>query len=348
MNTSKQINVMVILIFLLLIALGAYTLFDPTREANARAAQTDLLAQRGAALFVGNCRPCHGDIGQGRIGPALNRPELRDPATREQNQQFVHDTIMCGRVGTLMPTWGQAEGGPLDDEQIRDLVTLITVDPNDAWNTYVAPMSEAANQIATPAAVADLLKGSITGSAASVCGQSIAKAATVAATAGTPSTTLTEDATDNAFSATSFTVPAGQPVTLTFNNKGSATHNWHVTDAKGANDQDVTTGATGTNGGQSTTITFTINTAGTYHFQCDFHPTQMLGVLFVVPPGGGAAGAAPAATGTAPAAATPSGAAIPGTTTTPVPSSAPSAGTPAVGSGIGSTSSPTPAATRAP
>jgi plastocyanin/mono/diheme cytochrome c family protein len=303
MNTSKQINIMVILIFLLLIALGAYTLFDPTREANARANQEDLLAQRGAALFVANCRPCHGDVGQGRIGPALNRADLRDPAKREQLQQFVHDTIECGRVGTLMPTWGQQEGGPLDEEQIRDLVTLITVDPNDAWNRYVAPESEAANQVATPPAIADLLKGSITGSTASVCGQSVAKAATVAATPGTPSTTLTEVATDNEFSDTSFTVPAGQPVTLTFQNKGSATHNWHVTDARDANGQEVTTGATGTNGGQSTTVTFTITTPGTYHFQCDFHPTQMLGTLFVVPAGGAApAAAAPATASAAPSA----------------------------------------------
>src|SRR6476469_7274219 len=150
MNTSKQINLMVLLIFVLLIALGAYTLFDPTRQQDARQEQTDLLAQRGASLFATNCRPCHGDVGQGRIGPALNRPELRDPAKLNANQTFVRDTISCGRVGTLMPTWGADHGGPLDAEQIRGLVTLITVDPNDAWNNYVKPLSEEANKISTP------------------------------------------------------------------------------------------------------------------------------------------------------------------------------------------------------
>lgn len=307
MNTSKQINIMVALIFLLLIALGAYTIFDPTRQQEAAAIQTDLLAQRGASTFSANCRPCHGDTGQGRIGPALNRPDLRDPAKLDVNQQFVRDTITCGRVGTLMPTWGQSEGGSLSDEQIRELVTLITIDPNDAWNSYVAPDSATLNVVATPAPVEDLLKGSITGSQASVCGQKVANTTpTVQATPGTASTSLSETASDNngaspnKFSDTSFTVPAGQAVTMDFSNKGAAIHNWHVTDVKDAGGKDIVTSTTGTLGGQSTTITFTVSSEGTYHFQCDFHPTEMLGTLFVLGPSGAGAPAA----GTAPAAAT--------------------------------------------
>jgi plastocyanin/mono/diheme cytochrome c family protein len=301
MNTSKQINVMVLLIFLLLIVLGVYTLFDPIRQQQARATQTDLLAQRGAVLFVTNCRPCHGDVGQGRIGPALNRPDLRDPAKLAQNQAFVTDTIECGRVGTLMPTWGAAHGGPLDDEQVRDLVTLITVNPNDAWNNYVRPLSEAANQVATPAAVADLLKGSITGATDSVCGQKVASgnAGPPPATPGTPSTRLNQTMTDNKFSATDFTVPAGQAVTIAVSNQGNAIHNWHVTDVKDPSGKDITTGDTGVLGGQSANLTFTVSQAGTYHFQCDFHPTEMLGTLFVAGAGGSAAPAGGAATAAA-------------------------------------------------
>jgi plastocyanin len=37
----------------------------------------------------------------------------------------IKNTITCGRVGTAMPTWGQAHGGSLSDEQIRQLRTLI-------------------------------------------------------------------------------------------------------------------------------------------------------------------------------------------------------------------------------
>jgi plastocyanin/mono/diheme cytochrome c family protein len=346
MNTSKQINVMIILMFFLLIVLGAYTLFDPSRQQDAREGQSDLLAQRGASLFVLDCRPCHGDVGQGRVGPALNRPDLRDPAKRDQLQAFVRDTITCGRVGTLMPTWGADHGGALDNEQIRDLVTLITVDPNDAWNRYVRPQSEEANKVATPSAVEDLLKGSLTGSTDSVCGQKVATSATAPpATPGAPSTSLNESATDNKFAATDFTAPAGQAVTLAFSNQGNAIHNWHVTDAKDASGKDVTTGATGTLGGQSTTTTFTIAQPGTYHYQCDFHPTEMLGTLFVV----GAQGAG------APSAATPNPAAVPGTTPVAVPTAgatlgtATATGTPPTGSTtLSAGATPTATGTRAP
>jgi plastocyanin/mono/diheme cytochrome c family protein len=338
MNTSKQINIMVILMFLLLIVLGVYTLFDPFREKQAADTQTDLLAQRGATLFVTNCRPCHGDVGQGRIGPALNRPDLRDPAKLAQNQAFVMDTIECGRVGTLMPTWGQQFGGPLDDEQVRDLVTLITINPNDAWNRYVRPLSEAANQVATPAAVADLLKGSITGSTDSVCGQKVASgsAGPPPATPGTPSTTLTETTTDNKFSNTDYTVPALAAVSIAVTNQGNAVHNWHVTDAKDANGNEITTGDTGILSGQSVNLTFNITTPGTYHFQCDFHPTEMLGTLFVanasgVVPGGGGGGTSATPAAGASSTAAPSGSATAAATASTIPAAgAPSSATPGV------------------
>jgi len=317
MNTSKQINIMVALIFLLLITLGAITIFDPMRQQQARETQTEVLAQNGATTYAANCRQCHGDSGQGRVGPALNRADLRDPNKLDQNWGFVTDTISCGRVGTVMPTWGQANGGPLSDEQIRELVTLITgadpvsqaheVDPAAAWDNYVAPLSATANAVATPLAVADILAGQATGATASICGQKIASTAAAAppATPGAPSTSLSETATDDKFSATAFTIPAGQSVTLSFANQGTAIHNLHVTDVKDSSGKDITSSATGTLAGQSVSVTFSVTAAGTYHFQCDFHPTEMLGTLFVAGPGGTvpAAGAA-TATGTASAAGT--------------------------------------------
>jgi plastocyanin len=40
--------------------------------------------------------------------------------------KLITNTITCGRVGTAMPAWGESQGGPLSDEQIRQLMTLIT------------------------------------------------------------------------------------------------------------------------------------------------------------------------------------------------------------------------------
>ena len=349
MNTSKQVNIMVVLIFLTLIALGIYTLVDPARQQNAKANQLDLLASRGAAEFAQYCRPCHGDIGQGRIGPPLNpvyrkqvgRSNLTDPAALTENQLFVTNTITCGRVGTLMPTWGQAQGGPLSDEQIRNLVALITQDPNDAWNTYVKPDSAAANAIATPPAVADLLQGSITGQKDSVCGQSTAGPAGAAAAAPVatgaaavqatpaPSTSLTETTTDNKYSDTVFTIPAGQPVTITVTNKGQALHNFHVLNVQGADGKPVQTALV--NPGSSTKFTFTITKPGTYQFHCDVHPTQMIGTLNVVGSTAAAATAAASVVANNAATAAPASGAQPNPSTgtgigTPAPSATPSEG----------------------
>jgi mono/diheme cytochrome c family protein/plastocyanin len=42
--------------------------------------------------------------------------------------KLLTNTITCGRVGTAMPAWAQSQGGTLSDEQIQQLVTLITLD----------------------------------------------------------------------------------------------------------------------------------------------------------------------------------------------------------------------------
>lgn len=51
---------------------------------------------------------------------------LLDPAALTDKVKLVTNTIICGRVGTGMQPWSQAQGGPLSDEQIRQLTVLIT------------------------------------------------------------------------------------------------------------------------------------------------------------------------------------------------------------------------------
>ena len=66
------------------------------------------------------------------------------------------------------------------------------------------PDSEAANKVATPLAIEEITKGSLTGSQQSVCGQKVAVAVPlVPATPGVPTANLSETATDNKFSETS-------------------------------------------------------------------------------------------------------------------------------------------------
>jgi plastocyanin len=102
-----------------------------------------------------------------------------------------------------------------------------------------------------------------------------AQATPAAAVAGAQP--LKETTTDNKYSTTKFTAKANAPITVTVTNNGQALHNFHITDATDANGQPIKTDLTAA--GASSTVTFTIAKPGTYNFQCDVHPTEMMGTL---------------------------------------------------------------------
>jgi len=120
-------------------------------------------------------------------------------------------------------------------------------------------------------------------SANAVAGAPVATVATATGTgvAGAAASAggLTETTTDNKFSSTSLSATAGAPTNLVFTNKGAAIHNWHLLDVKDADGKDIKVDLL--EGGKSQTISFTIGKSGTYHFQCDVHPTEMKGTLKV-------------------------------------------------------------------
>ena len=150
MNTSKQVNVMIGLLFVTFLILSAYLVNESNRQDVESAEITERNAERGARLFVQNCRTCHGLDGSGGIGAAVNSDAfliLEDgnayglPATPDaeavQIRTYLRETIECGRPGTYMQTWSQRYGGSLSDTQINHLVTLITNDPSgkhDFWD----------------------------------------------------------------------------------------------------------------------------------------------------------------------------------------------------------------------
>jgi mono/diheme cytochrome c family protein len=147
MNTSKQINIMILLLFASVLVTGGYTLWDSTRANEADDEQLHSTIRRGAYLFSQNCRTCHGDAGEGgaaadrlREAPALNRADLRgevDGVTTDVTfataYKLVYDSISCGRVGKFMPPWAQIQGGTLNDEQIKQLTVFITQGGDEGW-----------------------------------------------------------------------------------------------------------------------------------------------------------------------------------------------------------------------
>ena len=146
MNTNKQILAMVVLLFLGVVSLGAYTWFEAGTRTDAKDFQAVEAAERGALLFAKNCRVCHGNAGLGRVGhPQLIGPALNNPANtlafRSGNanalgeiQARFRDTIACGRNGALMPPWAVEQGGSLNFSHIANLAALVSTNAGNAWD----------------------------------------------------------------------------------------------------------------------------------------------------------------------------------------------------------------------
>ena len=74
---------------------------------------------RGAALYAAACGICHEAENRATMVPDLSARTF--PAERE----YWVNLITAGKPGTLMPAFGQNEGGPLDAGQINSLVDYL-------------------------------------------------------------------------------------------------------------------------------------------------------------------------------------------------------------------------------
>ena len=86
-------------------------------------------AEIGMRLYRSRCTVCHGENGQGTIGPSLKN----DSVLTAVSNGFLHDTIVRGRPGTAMPAWRQ-----LSSEDVADLIALLR-----SWQ--IQPLKDLAN-----------------------------------------------------------------------------------------------------------------------------------------------------------------------------------------------------------
>ncbi|MFN0055387.1 MAG: c-type cytochrome [Planctomycetales bacterium] len=75
----------------------------------------------GLTLYRSRCTVCHGEAGEGKIGPSINNQAM----LRVVSNEFLHDTLVRGRPGTAMPAWRQ-----LSSEDVVDLIALLR-----SWQT---------------------------------------------------------------------------------------------------------------------------------------------------------------------------------------------------------------------
>ena len=146
---------LLMLLFLALFLPLYFVFFENQRSNDAALRQREESIKRGAAIFAqakpgahgfqAGCARCHGTYAGGGVVPQFKAsatsdavdypaPSLNDVFKRQIVEQkktprdayrFVYNTIAQGRPGTPMPTWGLGYGGPMNDQQIEDVINYL-------------------------------------------------------------------------------------------------------------------------------------------------------------------------------------------------------------------------------
>jgi mono/diheme cytochrome c family protein len=114
---------------------------EPARQQAAAAKEQTQSVRLGEATFEEFCARCHGDQAQGGVVKRYVAPGVKGAKPTDVQAPNLHEiyqrhpdedvatvawtTIQKGRPPTPMPTWGVRYGGPMNDQQITDLVNYI-------------------------------------------------------------------------------------------------------------------------------------------------------------------------------------------------------------------------------
>src|SRR5688572_25770235 len=104
-------------------------LTEPRLEAEITAQQITRV-ERGYLVYEANCARCHGEQGEGGIGPVLNR---QDKLFAHLNEDYIKNVLtvggryVCGDPKSLMPAWSDTGNppGPLNYRQIEELIAFL-------------------------------------------------------------------------------------------------------------------------------------------------------------------------------------------------------------------------------
>lgn len=132
-----------VLAWLVILLWGWYFIYDIPRMSQAEAMHQEAMARIGAQLYAENCVVCHGPVGEGVVGPPLNKDAFRgNPNENQEIYDLIYRTLEVGRPGTstphwvrletgewasytAMPMWGEAHGGPMNDQMLTAITTFI-------------------------------------------------------------------------------------------------------------------------------------------------------------------------------------------------------------------------------
>ena len=114
---------------------------EPARMRAAAATQQEESVVRGKETFQSFCARCHGLNATGGVVKRYVTPGVKNAKPTDVQAPNLHqiwqrhtgqdvatvawETIQKGRPPTPMPTWGVRYGGPMNDQQITDLVNYL-------------------------------------------------------------------------------------------------------------------------------------------------------------------------------------------------------------------------------
>ena len=141
------------LLSLTIVAVGLplYWLAEPGRQSGAISDFNDTFAHRGEGLYATtaeggfNCAGCHGGVSGGLVSYTMSEedgvrqvtwkaPSLDDVYLRMTEDQ-LREVLVYGRLYSPMPAWGLEGGGPLNEQQIDNLIAYlkkIAISPDEA------------------------------------------------------------------------------------------------------------------------------------------------------------------------------------------------------------------------
>jgi mono/diheme cytochrome c family protein len=131
-------------LFIVGLGLPLYWLAEPGRQEGAVEFMQDQFAKRGEEMFATtakggfNCAFCHGENGEGGAAPYtitdadgrfVAQVDWKAPALNtvllRYSRQEVRYVLTYGRPFSPMPAWGVAGGGPLNDQQLQNLIDYL-------------------------------------------------------------------------------------------------------------------------------------------------------------------------------------------------------------------------------
>lgn len=120
-NYDRYMVIGLVLTLVVLVSLVFYWFGETARLAEAAETLADERIHQGREIYTEQCISCHGAQGEGGVGTALNNRGL----LRNTLDEVFFSVIRSGVPSTQMPAWSVDFGGPLTDEDVRDLVAFI-------------------------------------------------------------------------------------------------------------------------------------------------------------------------------------------------------------------------------